>query len=77
MNGVVTVAQFSETEAAHSLQTVNLVEEVIMLSIVKCESSATKEVHLNSVLDSLSGVNEAHKLVRAENIVRVSIELFH
>ncbi len=77
LNGVVAIAQFSETEAAHSLQTVNLVEEIIMLAIVKCETGASKQVHLDSVLDRLCWVNEAHKLVRAENIVRVSIELFH
>ncbi len=77
LNGVVAVAQFSETEAAYSLQTVNLVEEIIMLPIVECETGASKKVHLDSVLDSLCWVNKAHKLVRAENIVRVSIELFH
>ena len=77
MNCIVTIAEFSEAEAANSLKAVNLIEKVVVLAIVESKARASEQVHLDGVLDGLCRVDETDKLVRAEHIVRVGVELLH
>ena len=76
LHRIVSVAELGEAEAADRLQFVNLVEEVVVSAIVQGQASAAEQVHLHCLLDRHGRVDETHEFVRAENIVRVGVELF-
>ena len=75
LHRIVAVAELSEAEAADCIQSVDLVEEVVVSTIVQSKARAAKQVHLHSMLDRHGRVDEAHEFVRAEYIVRVGVEL--
>ena len=75
LHGVVTIAELGETETSDSLKSIDLIEQIVVTTVVKSEASATEKIHLNGVLNGLCGINKTHELVRAEDVVRVSIEL--
>ena len=75
LHGVVAIAKLCKAEAADRLKAIDLIEKVVVASIVKSQTRTTEEVQLDSVLDALSGVNKADELMRAVNVVRIRIEL--
>ena len=63
LHGVVAIAELRETEAANCLQAVNLIKEVVVAAVMEGEARASEEIQLHGVLDGLSGVNKADKLM--------------
>ena len=77
LDSIVSKAKLSKTEAAHNIQVVNLVKDVVVTPIVKSLNRPSEEVHLYGELDGSRGVNQADVLMGREDIVRILLEVSH
>lgn len=72
---IISIAEFSETEAAHAFERVNSSHEWQVALSVQCHEGATEEVVLDCELGDEGGIGQTKHLVGSEKVLGIIIEI--